>query len=133
MSSTTTPAAAAGPARSTSGKPKTPGIGDIVLVLLDPGVRRPLIITRAGLITLYDRQTPTADQKTWEEFRVSGTLCCEPEDHTSTAHRTLGSTSDPARIHGRADRHVPVCYGEHLAPGPGIGQWIPKPTHLPSL
>lgn len=98
-----------------------------MLVLLDPGVRRPMIISAAGLVTIHARQTPTADQRSWEEFRVSGTIFCEPEDHNTTAVRTLGSLQDPARIHGRPDRYHPMVYGESLAPGTGIGQWIPKP------
>lgn len=119
MSSITTPVAAAGAARSTSGKPR---IGDTVLVLLDPGVRRPLLVTFAGMVTIHERQT--ADVSSRDEFRVSGTLFCEPEDHTSTAIRTLGSRpGDPAKIYGRPDRHMPIAYAEHLAPGPAIGQW----------
>ena len=107
--------------------------GDTVLVLLDAGVRRPLIVTRQGKVPLYASQSVLVVDR--HEYRVSGVILCEPEDHaTPVARGYLGSgqtPADPARVHGRPDRLTPFLYAEHLAPGMGLGQWITRPTQLP--
>jgi hypothetical protein len=95
-----------------------PQVGDLVFVQLDPGVFRPLLITATPTITLVIDGTPQT------QFRISGTLFCEPEDHSTSAIRTLGTgTRDPARFHGRPERLTPCIYAEALAEGPGLGQW----------
>lgn len=67
------------------------------------------------------------------EQRVSGSIFCEPDDHTTPAFRNgIGSHGDPARIHGRPERTWPVAYGEYLKEGVGIGEWQPRPTNLPA-
>lgn len=144
--STTTPPAAAGAGPSINapagaGRVTPPPVdkvalgvqpGDVVLVLLEPGIRRPMMVTRIGPVIIHARQTPTAAAQSHDEIRASGVLFCEPEDHNTVALRTLGQDYlDPARIHGRPDRHGPYAYAENLAPGVGIGQWITRPTRLP--
>lgn len=96
-------------------------ISDRVLVRLDMGVLRPMLVTACGFI---DISPPTASTPELE-FRINGTIFCEPEDRSSAAVRTLGQVgSDPARLHGAPDRLQPWCYGEMLKEGSGIGQWI---------
>ncbi|MGH7418838.1 MAG: hypothetical protein ACREKB_13790 [Candidatus Rokuibacteriota bacterium] len=108
-------------------------MGDLVLVLVDQGVRRPLLVTAAGMVHIHERATPTRAASGWDAFRVSGTLFCEPDDHTRPALRGWSAGgADPARIHGRPDRLLPLAYGECLAEGSEIGQWITRPRHLPS-
>lgn len=103
-------------------------VGDTVLVKLDDQTRRPLIVTRVGLVNVAPPMQPER-----LEPRVSGLICCEPDDHTSMAVRTLGQGStDPARITGRPDRLLPLCYGEYLREGSGIGEWTTRPTRLPA-
>lgn len=134
-SSTTTPTVVARPAPSTS-FPRTPPnvrVGDVVLVTLEAGVRRPMLVTSTQVVPLYDRFTPTPDndptssRHTRVGFRVSGTIFCEPDDHTRPAFRgwTAGG-ADPARLHGRPDRLLPLGYGELLACGDAVGQWQPQ-------
>jgi len=126
-SSTTTPTAEAPQGPSTEGRRATEtrragirdvpqvAVGDIVLVLIDQGVRRPLLVTAVS-----------------SSGRVSGTICCEPEDHTRPAFRGWApGGDDPARISGRPDRLLPLAYGDGLAEGAQVGQWIPRPTRLP--
>jgi hypothetical protein len=109
-------------------------IGDIVLVKLGDDIRRPLLVTHTETVTIGLRDTPTtAPTPTQQEFRVSGVLCCEPEDHVLPALRgACDRAGDPARITGRPDRQMPFAYAAWLAEGTGIGQWIPRPTHLPA-
>jgi hypothetical protein len=94
-----------------------PAIGDTVLVTLDVGTVRPLIV---GAIT---------------DVRVSGLLVCEPEDHNTPALRNLTTGGvNPGRFHGRPERYNPFVYAELLTLGKGIGQWHPRQkTPLPSL
>lgn len=116
-SSTTTPTPVERPVRSTS-----PALGDIVLVRLDQGIRRPLVVSAVAEVELFDSELDRTAAR--REVRVSGTLHCEPEDHTTPAFRgTFDQLKDPARIFGRPDRHLPVAYGSALAEGDGIGQW----------
>ena len=111
--STMTPPAAAGAGPSTT-RPPLVQVGDTVLVLIDPGVRRPMLV---GAIT---------------EGRCSGLIVCEPEDRTAWAIRgTFGQGQDPAIIYGQPERFTPYVYGKLLAYGTEVGQWIPRPTHLP--
>jgi hypothetical protein len=95
-------------------------VGDIVLLKLDEHIRRPLLVTQVGQVNIA---SPMQPEKL--EIRVSGTIFCAPDDHTSLAVRTLGQGShDPARIIGRPDRLLPLCYAEYVSEGVGIGQWI---------
>ena len=128
--STTIPTPAATAARST--RPAAPPRsaaplampGDLVMVRLDQEIQRPLQITSAEIV-LVGRSTPSSEPPR-KEWRVSGVLFCEPDDHSTPAFRSLGTQDDPARIHGRPDRHLPIAYGEYLAYGSGIGQWLPR-------
>lgn len=98
-----------------------PDIGDIVLVRIDLATWRPLLVTAAGY-TAIDAQVPET------EFRLSGTIHCEPEDHTTLAFRGGADRyDDPARIYGRPDRLFPFGYGERLKEGHGMGNWRRKP------
>lgn len=137
----TTPTAAAPRVPSTKGEPGTRTaappvppitpppqvrVGDLVLVLVDVGIWRPLLVAQAGVVEIQARVTPTADPtlQSRQELRVSGTLFCEPEDHTRPALRGWSAGgADPARISGRPDRLLPLAYGEALAEGSGLGQW----------
>lgn len=95
---------------------------------LDTGVLRPLIVTACGLLNV----APPSARDTQLEFRVNGTIFCEPEDRSSAAIRTLGqSGSDPARLHGSPDRFTPFCYAESLKEGSAIGQWTIKGQSRP--
>lgn len=89
-------------------------VGDIVLVKVDEQVRRPLLVSAAH-----------------PDGSVSGSIFCEPEDHTRPAFRGWES-GDGARITGRPDRLLALGYGELLQPGSKLGQWIPRPTNLPA-
>lgn len=103
-------------------------IGDRVLVRLDVGTLRPMMVTNCGLIDV----SPPSSREPQLEFRVNGTIFCEPEDGSSAAVRTLGqSGTDPARLHGRPDRLLPLCYGESLKEGSEIGQWSIKGQSRP--
>jgi len=126
-SSTLTDAPSAAPSTNLRRQPVVE-VGDTVLVKLEEGVRRPLLITRIGPVNIAPPMQPEV-----HESRVSGILFCEPDDHSTIAVRTLGQGSrDPARITGRPDRHLPLCYAEDLREGMGIGEWIARPTRLPS-
>lgn len=129
---TTTPPAGAGAGPSTTRREGvTVEPGDVVLVLLEPGIRRPLMIAKVGMVDVHDGMIST--KVIGQAFRVSGTLFCEPDDHTTLLFRTKWSDNgDPARVTGRPDRLMPLCYVENLGHGLGIGQWIPRPTKLPS-
>ena len=100
---------------------KTLKIGDTVLVRLDLEVWRPLIISWIGEAPIYDGQLSTKLLRT--EYRVSGALICEPDDHTSHAFRHFFPLGDPGRITGRPDRHTPFAYAECLAEGDGVAHW----------
>ena len=101
--------------------------GDIVLVLVEPGTHRPMLVVKQGLVDVYDGQIST--KVIGQSYRVSGTLFCEPEDHASMLFRAQWvPNGDPARVTGRPDRLMPNCYAESLGWGHGIGQWIPRPT-----
>ena len=115
-SSTTIQIAEDTPVRSTEPRTK-PRIGDIVLVRLDPETVRPLIVTVSDYYGVLSNPVCM-------EWRVSGTICCEPEDHSRAAFRGGGELlKDPARIHGHPDRLLPLGYGELLREGDGIAQW----------
>lgn len=103
-------------------------LGDIVLVKLDEGVRRPMMISALETVEVGGVMAQAGRR----ELRVSGTIFAEPEDHSTPAFRGLSDRADdPARIIGRPDRHFPLGYGAYLAEGMGIGQWITRPTKLP--
>lgn len=103
-------------------------IGDLVLVKLDEHIRRPLLVSSVHQINVAPPM-----QEARLETRISGTLFCEPEDHSTPAIRSLGQgTPDPARITGRPDRHQTGCYAEHLKEGMGLGEWVTRPTNLPA-
>ncbi len=127
MDSTMTPPAAASATPSTKLAARAQ-IGETVLVLLAPGVRRPLLVTGLGVVEVGRLH------EVRREVRISGTLFCEPEDHLQTLIRagSHGVAGDPAQFHGRPDRHQPFVYAEHLKEGPGIGEWQPRPTGLPA-
>lgn len=146
----TTPTAAAPRAPSTDGRragtsplegragqvrrvPSGVEVGDLVLVRIDEGIRRPLLVTAVATLDIPERSTPTVAEASSPSFRVSGTIFCEPEDHTRPAFRGWAAGgADPARITGRPDRLLPLGYGEHLVEGVGVGQWIRRPLRLPS-
>lgn len=130
---TTTPTAAPTAAPSTeAASPTAPALpqppvklGDIVLVRLDANVLRPLIVSSV------DRYTPpvaTGEAPKPAQWRVSGLICCCPEDHTTPGLRgNLGRDHhDPMRIHGQPGRYQPYAFGEMLQGGRGIGQWVVK-------
>lgn len=108
------------PAASAIPSTNRPRIGDTVLVCLLRGIYRPLMVTRACVVPIHQIGLPGPQ----EEFRLSGVIFCEPEDHNTDALRGGAERPhDPARIHGRPDRLTPYAYAEALAPGDGIGQW----------
>lgn len=119
---TPTPAGTAGPSTERPAAPRTPAVGapqagDLVLVRLDAGTVRPMQVTSAGYVPVGALHSPN------QERRVSGVIFCEPDDHSLPAFRMLGTTGDPARIHGRPERLLPIAYGEHLKAGTGIAEW----------
>lgn len=125
--STTTPVGGASAGPSTRGQLRAE-LGDIVLVRLDATILRPMLVTATATVDV----APPLAREPQLEFRINGTLFCEPEDHTTAAVRTLGqSGTDPARLIGRPDRLLPLCYGEYLKAGSEIGQWTKRPTNLP--
>lgn len=94
--------------------PRHPTVGEVVLVTVDLGVRRPLIVSALQTMGTTDR--------------VSGTLCCEPDDYARPIFRgALDRQADPARIEGRPSRTCPVAYGHLLTPGTAVGQWEYRP------
>lgn len=109
--------------------PPQPQIGDTVLVRMDPtGIERPLLITWAGMVPIYDRLTPTVDNPLndpiKQQFRVSGVLFCEPDDHRLDIFRgALDRPHEPAKIATRPDRLFPMCYAESLLAGGRVGDW----------
>ena len=105
--STTTPTPAAKEGRSTEPAAAPVQNGDTVLVCIDAELWRPLIVSRL-----------------WPGNRLSGTLCCEPDDYTRGVFRgAIDRREAPARIEGRPSTMVPVAYGRQLAEGLGLGQW----------
>lgn len=103
-SSSSTPTPADTPVPST--EPTTlPQVGDTVLVLIEPGMLRPLLVAEVD-----------------STGRVSGLLACVDDDHECTAFRGWES-GDGAEITGRPHRHTPWAYGHRLHPGQDIGQW----------
>lgn len=109
---------------------RQPAVGDLVLVKVDESIRRPMLITACGSVLVFDRPSDASGR---QEFRVSGTIFCEPDDHARPAFRgALDRQGDPAAISGRPDRMLPLGYGQSLAYGTGLGQWIPKPSQLPA-
>lgn len=111
--STTTPIPEDRAAPSTRDRPWVQP-GDTVLVRVDEGTYRPLIVAEVH----PDRS-------------VSGPICCTADDHTRPAFRGWQSKNG-ARIHGRPDRLLPMGYGEMLHPGSKLGEWISRPTNSPS-
>lgn len=123
---TTTPRGGPGVAPSTSRREGvTVEVGDVVLVLIEPGLRRPLLVVKQGMVDVHDGQISTAI--IGQSYRVSGTIFCEPEDHAALIFRMGWPGGDPARVTGRPDRLLPFCYAEALGFGQAIGQWIPRP------
>lgn len=116
-SSTTTRADAAMEARST--KPAGAGaaqhveVGDILLVKVDEDLRRPMLVTLR-----------------WADGSASGTLFCEPDDYSCPVFR--GWSRADARISMAVRSTVLLGYGVKLRPGLELGEWIPKPRHLPT-
>lgn len=107
-----------------------PQVGEVVLVKIDDTQRRPMLVTRAALTEIFAK---TADREATQEFRLSGTIFCEPEDHTAPAFRgAVDKLNDPAKIWGRPDRMLPLGYAEYLGEGGGVGQWIPRALNLPA-
>jgi hypothetical protein len=82
-------------------------VGDTVLVWVDLTLVRPMIVTSLQ-----------------PEKRISGTLFCEPDDHTRPVFRgAIDRRNDPARIEGRPSANYPVGYGKSLQEGTGLGNW----------
>ena len=106
--SSTTPTAEA-PAAPSTELPAAPPItvGDMVLVWVDLTLVRPMIVTSLQA-----------------QGRISGTLFCEPDDHTRPVFRgAIDRRNDPARIEGRPSANYPVGYGKSLQEGTGLGNW----------
>ena len=99
--SSTIPTPVATRARSTNA---LPGVGEIVLVSLDHGIPRPLIVTSVG-----------------SRGRVSGVICGEPEDGSLSIFRD--GVQPPALISGVPSRLQPTVCAQHLPQGHGIGEW----------
>lgn len=122
---TTTPQGDPGAGHSTTKS----DVGEVVLVLIEPGIRRPMMVASHGVASIYDAHNSLKVVAT--AYRVSGTIFCEPEDHAAAIFRTQWvPAGDPARVTGRPDRLMPLCYAECLGYGHGIGQWIPRATKL---
>lgn len=80
--------------------------GDIVLLQIDPGVFRPLIVVTAA------------------DGLISGTICCDPSDHAAGAFRKQYERHDsPTVFSGRPDRLLPLGFVECASYGPHPGQW----------
>lgn len=133
MSSTsTTPTAGDTPGPSIEAPPpsgRLPQVGETVLVKVDLEVVRPLLVTA---VTRLQQPLPGAAPgdrvPVRTTVRVSGTIFCDPEDHTRPAFRgTLDTVADPAHISGRPDRLLPLGYGELLLEGRAVGQWQFRP------
>lgn len=96
-------------------------LGDTVLVRVDTDLWRPLLIssvTRLNFLKPGDNGQPVA------EWRINGTIFCEPDDYMRGVFRgMLDRSGDPARIEGRPSRVNPIAYGQHLGEGDGLGQW----------
>jgi hypothetical protein len=105
--------AASPPPRETAGQPRRPQIGDVLLVLVDIDILRPLTVTATGQASVQEGAPP--------QPVVNGVITCEPEDHTRPALR--GWSAGLSRITGRPDRQSPFAYGEFLTQGTGWGQW----------
>lgn len=122
-----TPEVTAAPSTEPPAAPtRTPTVGDIVLVTVDPLIQRPLIVSR---VQQHVQERTTNGVKTLLSTpRVSGTLFCEPDDYARNLLRgAFDRQGDPARVEGRPSRVNPVAYGYMLGPGAGIGQWEFKP------
>jgi hypothetical protein len=130
-------------ARSTDTTPPKPAVnpthqladvGDIVLVALGDGIRRPMLVSHTEMALVGLRNTPSLEPPvTRLEFRVSGMIVCEPSDHVLSAFRGgVERPADPARIYGRPERALPLVYAELLGEGAGVGQWTPIGKPLPS-
>lgn len=119
--STTTPPAAgmAGPSTSLPAAPRLK-VGDIALVALDATVSRPLLISAVAQVQILPTVFAPEGPREW---RVSGVLFCQPEDHSTLALRGASDRAgDPARFHGRPDRLTPYVYAECLRLGTGLGE-----------
>ena len=104
--STTIPIPAA-PGGPSTDQPPAVQVGDMVLVWVDLTLVRPMIVTSLQ-----------------PEKRISGTLFCEPDDHTRPVFRgAIDRRNDPARIEGRPSANYPVGYGKSLQEGTGLGNW----------
>lgn len=91
-------------------------VGDTVLVLVDAGVRRPLVVAEVH-----------------PDGTVSGMIVCTHDDHLRPAFRGWSSQLDAdAQILGHPDRLLPLASGVHLRAGVGLGQWITRPSLLSS-
>jgi hypothetical protein len=130
--STTTPRV-----EGTPGPSIRPGPGDLVLVRIGDH-HRPMIVTVVTIVPIYTRIAATVENPQAEavrrEVRLSGTIFCEPEDHTAPAFRgALDQLHDPARIHGRPDRLLNIAYAECLRQGSGVGEWLSRPGPGPAV
>ena len=84
----------------------TPQVGDTVLLQIDAGVWRPLIVVRT------------------DQGLVSGVVLCDPGDHTAPAFRqAYARVNSPTTISGRPNRSCPVGYADLVAYGMEPGQW----------
>lgn len=116
----TTPPAAATPTPSTrpaAHEPAAPvAVGEIVLVQMDKGVWRPMLVC-------HREEIVTADAVV---VRLAGPIFCLPGDLTLPAFRGgLDRTATKATILGNPGL-VPTCVGSGLEAGDGIGHWRRK-------
>jgi len=82
-------------------------VGDMVLVWVDLVFVCPMIVTSLQA-----------------QGRISGTLFCEPDDHSRPVFRgAIDRRNDPARIEGRPSANYPVGYGKSLQEGTSLGNW----------
>ena len=97
-----------GPPSAPHGRPLEVWVGDTVLVRIDQGISRPLIVAEIH-----------------PDGSVSGALICADGDHERPALRGWEGEAG-AQIQGRPSWHAPVAYGRMLHPGSGLGQWLPR-------
>lgn len=104
-------------ARSKPAGPAAPvAVGEIVLVQMDKGVWRPLLVCQIDNIVTADAVV----------VRLSGPIFCLPGDLTLPAFRGgLDRTATKATILGNPGL-VPTCVGTALEAGDGIGHWRRK-------
>lgn len=125
-STTPTPAAPAGPSTEQPAAPQPAAppatLGETVLVRVDTDLFRPLLVSSVTRLNYLKPGSAASESIT--EWRINGTIFCEPDDYMRGVFRgMLDRAGDPARIEGRPSRVNPIAYGQHLAEGDGIGQW----------